>query len=90
MESRYLTSAILPKRLSCSASRGPALVFDRVLSLRSQVKLDHLENDTLKYDTVIIPPGVRVTNDVFGVFASRRAGAGWPERSDRATDALQW
>ena len=32
MESRYLTSAILPKRLSCSASRGPALVFAPFLS----------------------------------------------------------
>ena len=32
MESRYRTSALLPKRLSCSASRGPALVFDRNLS----------------------------------------------------------
>ena len=47
MESRYLTSAILPKRLSCSASRGPALVFAPFLSLRSAVNLDHLENDTL-------------------------------------------
>ena len=34
VESRYLTSAILPKlkRLSCSASRGPALVFAPFLS----------------------------------------------------------
>ena len=32
VESRYLTSAILSKRLSCSASRGPALVFAPFLS----------------------------------------------------------
>jgi hypothetical protein len=32
VESRYLTSVILPKRLSCLSSRGPALVFDRNLS----------------------------------------------------------
>ena len=49
MESRYLTSALLPKRLSCSASRGPALVFAPFLSLRSAAKLRHLENDTLTY-----------------------------------------
>jgi hypothetical protein len=49
VESRYLTSAILSARLSGLSSRGPALVFDRVLSLRSAVKLDHLENDTLMY-----------------------------------------
>ena len=49
VESRYLTSAILPKRLSCSASRGPALVFAPFLGLRSAVNLDDLENDTLMY-----------------------------------------
>ena len=32
VESRYLTSAILPVRLSGLSSRGPALVFDRNLS----------------------------------------------------------
>ena len=32
VESRYLTSAILPARLSGLSSRGPAMVFDRNLS----------------------------------------------------------
>ena len=45
---RAVTGQVLYyQRLSCSASRGPALVFDRFLSLRSAKNLDHLENDTL-------------------------------------------
>ena len=61
MESRYLTSAILPKRLSCSASRGPALVFAPFLSLRSAAKLRDLENDTLtcKYLIKVDPAETR-------------------------------
>ena len=45
VESRYLTSAILPKRLSCSASRGPALVFDRNLSSPNAVECRISESD---------------------------------------------
>ena len=60
VESRYLASAILPARLSGLSSRRPALVFDRVLGLRSAVNFNHLENDTLTYHLLITGVPTRV------------------------------